>query len=441
MTTPICDFIRRYIDSDAARLHMPGHKGKGFLGFEDHDITEISGADSLFEASGIILESEKNASTVFGCPTFYSTEGSSLAIRAMLYLIRMSKSGRTRIAAGRNAHKVFLSASALLDFDIDWLSPEDGSYLSCNITPEYVEEYLSSAKELPRAVYLTSPDYLGNVLDIGGIATICHRYGVMLLVDNAHGAYLRFLEESRHPMDLGADMCAASAHKTLPALTGSAYLHIADRHSEFLANAKDSMMMFATTSPSYLILESLDVTNAYLDGYPEMLRRFIPKADSFRDRLSGRGFELTGNEPLKVTVMPKAYGYTGTEMAAILEENGIFPEFYDPDHLVMMLTPETSDEWLNQAEILLSTLPRKNPVVPLLPPKLSIPEKRMTVREASMAPRITVKIDDAVGRVLASPSVGCPPAVPIVVSGEVIDESAVRVFRYFGITECTVVKE
>jgi len=420
---------------------MPGHKGKGFLGFEDHDITEISGADSLFEASGIILESEKNASTVFGCPTFYSTEGSSLAIRAMLYLIRMSKSGRTRIAAGRNAHKVFLSASALLDFDIDWLSPEDGSYLSCNITPEYVEEYLSSAKELPRAVYLTSPDYLGNVLDIGGIATICHRYGVMLLVDNAHGAYLRFLEESRHPMDLGADMCAASAHKTLPALTGSAYLHIADRHSEFLANAKDSMMMFATTSPSYLILESLDVTNAYLDGYPEMLRRFIPKADSFRDRLSGRGFELTGNEPLKVTVMPKAYGYTGTEMAAILEENGIFPEFYDPDHLVMMLTPETSDEWLNQAEILLSTLPRKNPVVPLLPPKLSIPEKRMTVREASMAPRITVKIDDAVGRVLASPSVGCPPAVPIVVSGEVIDESAVRVFRYFGITECTVVKE
>ena len=95
---------------------MPGHNGVGEL--EQFDITEIDGADSLYEASGIIRESEENASLLFGCPTFYSTEGSSLAIRAMLYLAMLTKRGNEAplILAGRNAHKVFVSAAALLDF-------------------------------------------------------------------------------------------------------------------------------------------------------------------------------------------------------------------------------------------------------------------------------------------------------------------------------------
>ncbi|MBO5122976.1 MAG: amino acid decarboxylase, partial [Oscillospiraceae bacterium] len=110
MTTPICDFARRYAERHALRLHMPGHKGCGFLGVEQWDITEIDGADSLYEAAGIIRESEDNASALFGAPTFYSTEGSSQCIRAMLYLVALhaKKQGkRPRILAGRNAHKTF----------------------------------------------------------------------------------------------------------------------------------------------------------------------------------------------------------------------------------------------------------------------------------------------------------------------------------------------
>ena len=111
--TPICDFVRRYAESGTARLHMPGHKGRGALGFEQFDITEIAGADSLYEADGIIAQSEANASLLFGCPTFYSTEGSSQCIRAMLYLALLygKETGRKPvIAAGRNAHKSFLTA-------------------------------------------------------------------------------------------------------------------------------------------------------------------------------------------------------------------------------------------------------------------------------------------------------------------------------------------
>ena len=108
MDTPICDFVRRYAGENAIRLHMPGHKGKAFLGMEQLDITEVDGADSLYEAEGIICKSEENAGSLFGCKTLYSTEGSSQCIRAMLYLLRIyaGQTGcRPLIAAGRNVHK------------------------------------------------------------------------------------------------------------------------------------------------------------------------------------------------------------------------------------------------------------------------------------------------------------------------------------------------
>ena len=123
MRTPILDFVQRYADAKALRLHMPGHKGMPLLGMEALDITEIEGADSLYEASGIIRESEENASTLFGCETFYSTEGSSHCIRAMLYLVRLhakENGKKPLILAGRGAHKTFLSAAALLDLDVYW---------------------------------------------------------------------------------------------------------------------------------------------------------------------------------------------------------------------------------------------------------------------------------------------------------------------------------
>lgn len=114
MNTPVCDFVNEYVKSNAVRFHMPGHKGK----CGKRDITEIDGADELFLASGIIAQSEKNASEVFGTHTFYSCAGSTLSIQAMLYLIALyakEKGIENRVLAGRNAHKAFVSAAALCD--------------------------------------------------------------------------------------------------------------------------------------------------------------------------------------------------------------------------------------------------------------------------------------------------------------------------------------
>lgn len=443
MDTPICDFVKKYIENDSLRMHMPGHKGKSFLGFEKFDITEFDGADDLYNASGIIRKSEENASELFGFPTYYCTEGSSQCIRAMMYLLVLyaKKQGRKPIiAAGRNAHKTFISAAALLDFDIMWLYPhEEASYLSCNITPDEFESFLQNAEEKPIALYLTSPDYLGNIADIKGLSQVCRKYGILLAVDNAHGAYLKFLEKSCHPIDSGADLCCDSAHKTLPVITGGAYLHLSKETTLFSSQeVKNALALFGSTSPSYLILQSLDACNCYLENYKQNLNNFLPLLAETKAKLEEKGFTFYGNEPMKLTFSAKNYGYTGTELADILKQNNIFCEFCDPDYLVLMPTPETTKAELEKVEKVLASIPKKEPEK-TTPPQFTKAQKVLTIREAALSPSEILPVEECEGRILSAVTVGCPPAVPILVCGERITKDVLDCFKYYGITECSVV--
>lgn len=443
MNTPICDFVSGYAAADPVRLHMPGHKGAGAA--ERLDITEIPGADVLYHPAGIILESERNAARLFGARrTVYSAEGSSLSIRAMVYLAAqhaLRRGKAPRIAAGRNAHKVFITAAALLDVEVDWLYPAGGgTLLSCEITPGQLEAFLQGG-EPPAAVYITSPDYLGNMADIRGLAQVCRRFGCLLLVDNAHGAYLNFLPEGEHPMKCGADLCCDSAHKTLPVLTGGGYLHISEWAPAELDEAADvAMALFASTSPSYLILQSLDAANAALDGpWSQKLRRAAVEWSALKGRLEALGYRLTGREPMKLTILAKPYGYTGGELAAALEAGGIYCEFADPDHLVLMLPADYPPELPERLCRALAAIPRR-PEITAPAPILKPAQPVLTPHAALFKPACRVELPAALGKIMADPTVSCPPAIPVVCCGERIDAWAISAMEYYGITHVRVVE-
>ncbi len=474
MDTPIADFVRKYCENGTMRLHMPGHKGQGPLGIESFDITEIKGADALYEASGIIEKSESNATALFGTQkTLYSTEGSSQCIRAMLFLAVQSSKAKEKpiILAARNVHKSFLYAGALLDFQVEWLYSENSdSICSCVISSEGLREKLEEMNEKPAAVYITSPDYLGGMSDIKALSEVCHEYGTFLLVDNAHGAYTKFLAESMHPMDLGADMCCDSAHKTLPVLTGGAYLHIGKNAPvTWAAGAKQAMALFGSTSPSYLILQSLDLCNKYLSELKAeaTMKKASGEATAWekvigecKESLSKNGWKIVETDPYKITIR-----CDGRSMAEYLREANIECEYADPDYLVLMTTPCNGAEDIKKIREVLSSMPceRRDATgdetgneasyeagdetshetdygtgLESLPSLKN--QQKISLRQAFFAEQETISVGKALGRICASPLVSCPPAIPIVVSGEEITEGAIMLFHKYGIESVDVVK-
>ncbi|MBP5432681.1 aminotransferase class I/II-fold pyridoxal phosphate-dependent enzyme [Ruminococcus sp.] len=442
MDTPIYDFLRSFDASGMLRACMPGHKGispvEGLEEVYGLDLTEIKGADSLFEADGIIAESERNASKLYGtAATVYSAGGSTLCIQAMLALMKQEK---RHIIAVRNVHRSFLNAVALLGLDVQWLLPEySGGILSGRILLPDVESALAASTE-PACLYVTSPDYTGRMADIAALAALCHRYGARLLVDNAHGAHLAFFEKSMHPINAGADLCCDSSHKMLPALTGAALLHTSC--SEYAPKLKQAMSLFGSTSPSYLIMASLDICNRYIsDNIRGDIVAALPRLNSLREALSDR-LSFAESEPFHITIKAAESGYSGTELAELLRNNGVECEYADEELLVLLMSPFSPagdygrlSAALESSVSVASLYTREKPVF-----LRELPNMACAIREAAFAPAEEISVEAAEGRVCASVKLPCPPAVPIAVSGEIISKECIEVYRSYGIKTVLVVK-
>ncbi len=443
MKTPVSDFIERYAKSGTSRFHMPGHKGKGPLGIEKYDITEIDGADVLSTAKGIIEESEKNLTALYGSgKSFYITQGSSTAICAMLSMIKKPEREKTYVLAARNVHKAFVHALALLDIEADWIMTKTANgVLSCDITAFDVEATLSSSEGKYSAVYLTSPDYLGQIGDIEEISKVCHKYNVPLLVDNAHGAYLKFLKGSMHPIDKGADICCDSAHKTLPVLTGGAYLHITKRAEDFIGTAREKIALFSSTSPSYLTMKSLDMCNLYIKrNFGRELSDCIAKIKEVKALIVKKGFVLLESEPLKIVINAAKSGYTGIELAKMMRKAKMEAEFSDDDYLVLMISPQNTTRDFRRLKKFFCEINAKSEIKRSFT-HLPYPVRKISAREAFFAKSEVTETRLAKGKICASVTVSCPPAVPIVVSGEVITEEVIEALLYYGIDEIKTVSD
>lgn len=451
MDTPIVNFVKNYVENKGTRFHMPGHKGHVFFGLEPYDITEIEGADVLHHGDGIIAKSQQNASSLFGSgATHYSTEGSTHCIKAMLAILLMEspkKKARPYILAARNVHRSMIDACALLDFDVKFLRQKDSKSLcSSVIAAADVRSALQNAKELPLGVYVTSPDYLGQITDIKDVARVCAEFQVPLVTDNAHGAYRHFLDEGKHPLDMGVSMCCDSAHKTLPVLTGGAYLHIhRDFVDRFEPYAQQALSLFGSTSPSYIIMQSLDLCNLYMsENYRLELKNVINQIDTIKKEFYKLGIHIEESEELKIVIAACDSGYTGDEIAEEMREYKIECEYADWQNVVLMLTPQNTkkdfarlSQWAQETKLVSkpkNALERKDCM-------LGVTRQVVCIREAVMSASELVEVDHAVGRICASETISCPPAIPIAISGEMITSKMVQEFKKFEIEKVCVIRE
>ena len=431
MSAPLFQSLSRFAESDPLRLHMPGHKGRlegAFLGFAELDVTELAPTGNLYTGEGPITEAEALYARAAGAreALFFSC-GSTQGIFTML--AAAVGMGGTLIL-DRDCHKSVTHGMALLDITPVYLRPGtiDGLALPSPVTPELLIPALEAHPEA-RAALVTCPSYYGVAADLRPLAAACHKRGVFLLVDQAHGAHFPWVGLSS-ATEQGADLAVVSAHKTLPAL-GSASVLLVGQAAPWSRQAlKEQSALFATTSPSWPILASIDLAREALEGpagdrYRAMaaavgdLRRRINRETAFHALTEA---EVPALDPCRLTVDTLRGGLRGEEADRLLQRENIFVEMSDERYLVAILTCGDRQEDLGRFLSALKGLPRGNSpeAPPLSPPPL--PKRVLSIREALFGPSERLPLRDAAGRIAAQIVAPYPPGIPVLAPGEEISQ-------------------
>lgn len=443
---PLIEKLKRYADSDCYPFHMPGHKRRGdifpFPNPYDIDITEIEGFDNLHRPEGILKASMSRAAGIYGSDfTYYLVNGSTCGILSAI--CACVKPGETFLMA-RNSHKAAYHAVFINNLNPVYAYPEIwGEYrLSGGIDPAQAERILEKEKGI-RAVYLTSPTYEGMVSDVEKIASLAHKYGIPLIVDEAHGAHLSFGGDAfpKSALDCGADLVVQSLHKTLPSLTQTAVLHLKSRLIR-PEQIERYLSLFQSSSPSYVLLSSIDSCVAFMERegrerikeFGERLKRWEAATD-FK-RLSLVPFKkplpqgTAGRDPSKLVISTLKAGISGTALARILRERyHLEPELACEGHVLLMASFMDREEGLTRLAAALSeidgTLQIKGVKIPAEKGARCLTCCERTIRcmsifDAGHAPCGEVPLEDAAGCVSGGFLTVYPPGVPAVVPGELI---------------------
>lgn len=415
----------------AARFHMPGHKGRPILPELNHpfaiDYTEIDGTGNLYEGDEPILSAERAAARYYGAADcMFVTGGSTQAL--MTAIAAAVPAGGTLIA-DRNCHRCAAHAMALLDLTPEFVVPRplDESGLPGLLDVREVERAFARAPHAA-ALLVTSPNYYGVLQDIPALAEICRAHGALLVVDAAHGAHLKAVGLPS-PIEQGAHLAAVSTHKTLPALGQSALLLSSGRVP--FADLLDAARLFGTSSPSYLLLASIDLARAWLEGEGEAayaacarrtqaLRREIEETTVFSALLP----ERAPLDPCRLTVDCRGTNVTGSELSGRLHTQfGIDAEMAERDHVVCICTgADTERDYARLMGALRDgQFVRQTRTLPPLRP-FPVPQRACSVRRAWFAPHTELPLKQAAGRVCARPLTPYPPGVPLLLPGERIGQ-------------------
>jgi arginine/lysine/ornithine decarboxylase len=411
---PVWEMLQEYIACAPARFHVPGHKGRG--GFPlcwAADITELGFSDDLHRPSGVLREAQGLCAQAVGAAhSFFLVNGATAGIQAMLLLFAGG-----RVVLQRNCHSSVVSAAVMGDLELEFLP--DGP-----LCPKMAGDMLDEHPGAP--LFVTYPDYYGRCCDLRALAEAAQRRGRLLLVDASHGAHFPYSERlPLAPGAAGADLWVDSAHKTGLALTQGAYLHGAATMDSYLPRLQDNLSMVQTSSPSYLILASLDKGRERMQGY-EGWASLVDGLGVLRDKLSaaGLGVELPAGyaaaDPLRLTVDVSSRGMTGFEAARILQGRGVYVELADFSHVVAVCSlADRQEDWDALLEGLLTLPKRRGANAPIPTPAGTIPQRLMRIREAVWSAREIVPPKRCVGRLAACSAGSYPPGVPVIFPGEV----------------------
>ncbi len=438
---PLYSALTQYVQKNCSSFHTPGHKGQcGFLPLSSKlDLTELPETDSLFECTGCIRQSEERAAELFGAKyTALSSGGCTLAIQGMLAAFAGAGS---KVIFSRNIHRSAVNTAMLLDLQPVWIMhrKDCGPGLPGRIFPEDVRKALAAHPDAA-AVYITSPDYYGCMSDISGISAVCGEFGLPLLVDNAHGTHL--IAFGKHPITLGAAASACSAHKTLPVLTGGAWLNCNDESAA--ERIKSSMALFGSTSPSYLTMVSLDLARAWMASQGQSAFVRLSRTVSELRRLAAEiGFVLPCGEcdPVRLTLLTHSLGVTGEEAAAYFRSCGAECEHSDAAAVVFILTPFNTESDIDCLKRAIERFPVNHPEMTCADGEAYyLPEQAMSPGEVLFRRRTSVPLKNAAGRIAAEAACPCPPGVPVVMPGEIIDEKCVNILLKTGIQRINVIE-
>lgn len=421
-------------------FHMPGHKGKAPFEAQDLyalDTTEIPLTDDFYCAEGGIARAQQLYARAAGAAeTLFLHNGSTVGIHALVQLY--ANEGDTVILP-RNAHLSAANGCVLGGVKAVWIPITQRPDGYCYVAEADVLAALD-ANPYAKALLLTRPDFYGGCLPLERIAAKTHDMGIRLVVDEAHGAHLPWSDNEASAGALGADAWVQSVHKTLPGFTASAVLHL--RSSADRPRAMRILRREQTSSPSFLLMLSMDDARAYMEETGrEGLRRVSEAADAVRSRLAALGYGdahaawgdtgLTFDPSRLVIAAPQG----GFALAEELRQRGVDVEMADARRVVLILSPMDKPEHiLALADVLADIPPCEAPVSPL-PDMRRLPEKVLELRPAVMATCEAVPLDASAGRIAAASAGLYPPGIPLVCPGERITGQVVELLSAAGTQE------
>jgi arginine/lysine/ornithine decarboxylase len=388
------------------------------------DITEIPGADNLLNPEGAIKESQElHTAFIDAAQVCYTTGGSSAGIMAMLSMFRGKK-----VIFPRGVHLSAANAVFMLGITPVYLNSPP-----CDFPSVVSEEDIKSALRAHRdaaAVFIVYPNYFGLCCDIEAIAEAVHRFGIPLLVDAAHAAHFVYSPLlPLAPSHAGADIWVESAHKTLPAMNQCASLCVGKGALVDTGEVKHALNAFQTTSPSYILLASLDYAHSYMrDKGEQELFRIINLGRKFEETVNSLpGFfcvEMTGiaqdRDCLKVAIDVSGTGHTGLSVKNMLAGQGIYVESADMKHILVMLSVGNSSAHLDILADALGKIESVRSGGIYFSPYSMPPATKYSQNSRFWGSIESVRIEQSVGRICASTAGVYPPAEVVIHRGQVM---------------------